>query len=121
MRDSEWEEYLVEVFHALGAKAKRIGGAGDQGVDLLVEHSGARIAVQAKGYYHAVSNGAVQEAYAGMCHHGCCACAVITNSRFTKGAHDLAASTGCILIGEDEFPALVMGNFEFCVPQKVTT
>lgn len=110
MRDDEWEEYLVRVFHALGANARRIGGAGDQGVDLIVEIGPRRIAVQAKGYLNAVSNKAIQEAFTGKVHHKCTDCAVITNSRFTQGAHDIAASTGCILIGEDEFADLVIGK-----------
>jgi restriction system protein len=112
MRDYEWEEFLVRVFNALGAKAQRIGGAGDQGVDLIIEIGPRRIAVQAKGYLNSVSNKAIQEAFTGMVHHGCTDCAVITNSRFTKGAYDVAVSTGCILIGEDEFPNLVIGDLK---------
>jgi len=57
-----------------------------------------------------VQNKAVQEAFTGMRIHGCDACAVVTNSRFTKGAQEAAAGTGCILIGEEEFPDLVIGN-----------
>jgi hypothetical protein len=110
MRDNEWEDYLVEVFRALGANARRIGCAGDQGVDLIVEFGSRRIAIQAKGYHNSVSNKAIQEAYTGMCHHNCSACAVITNSRFTNGARVIAQSTQCILISEDEIPDLVMGN-----------
>ena len=91
-----------------------MGGSGDQGVDLIVESNGKRIAVQAKGYLHAVSNKAVQEAYTGMVHHRCCACVVITNSRFTSSARELAASTNCMLIGEDEFPDFVMGKLDLC-------
>jgi len=44
------------VFAALGAKVRRIGGTGDQGVDLIVEFGVKCVAVQAKGYYHAVNN-----------------------------------------------------------------
>jgi HJR/Mrr/RecB family endonuclease len=110
MRGDEWENYLVEACQALGAQVERTGRAGDQGVDLVVEFAGRRIAIQAKGYYHAVNNKAVQEVYAGMAHRGCDGCAVITNSRFAKSARDLAESTGCVLIGEDELPRFVMGE-----------
>jgi restriction endonuclease Mrr len=113
MRGYEWEEYLVEVCRALGAsRVDRIGGAGDQGVDLIVEFGAKRIAVQAKGYENPVGNTAVQEAYAGMTHHRCTACAVITNSWFRKSAIEIADSTFCILIGENEFPDFVMGKLE---------
>jgi HJR/Mrr/RecB family endonuclease len=120
MRDSEWEEFLVQVFNALGANAKRIGKAGDQGVDLIVEHCGRRIAVQAKGYYNAVNNKAVQEAVAGKAHHGCCTSAVITNSRFGRSAIELALSNNCILIGEDQFPDFVMGAVEYFQDSRVS-
>jgi HJR/Mrr/RecB family endonuclease len=110
MRDSEWEEYLADVFQALGAQVQRTGRSGDQGVDLIVEIGTKRIAVQAKGYYNSVSGSAVQEAVAGVAHYRCNASAVITNSRFTKGAIELAASNRCLLIGEAEIPDFVLGN-----------
>jgi HJR/Mrr/RecB family endonuclease len=111
MRDDEWEDYLAEVCRTLGAKVERTGRSGDQGVDLVVEFGDRRIAVQAKGYYHVVNSAAVQQAVAGMAHYRCNACAAITNSRFTPGAKELAASNRCTLISEDEFPDFVMGKF----------
>jgi HJR/Mrr/RecB family endonuclease len=113
MRDNEWENYLVEVFNALGARAQWIGCSGDQGCDLIVEVGPTRIAVQAKGYYNAVGNSAVQEAFAGMRYHRCSTCAVITNSRFTRSARELAKCTYCILIGEEQIPDFVMGQTNF--------
>ncbi|HEX3598797.1 MAG TPA: restriction endonuclease [Lacipirellulaceae bacterium] len=110
MRDEAWEDYLVEVFAALGASPRRTGRTGDQGVDLVVQWGNRCIAVQAKGYYHAVSNKAVQEAVAGQAHYQCTSTAVITNSRFTRGAIELAQSNNCALIGEIEFPDFVMGK-----------
>jgi HJR/Mrr/RecB family endonuclease len=113
MRDSEWEEFLVKVFSALGGKAQRIGRAGDQGVDLIAEYGGQRYAVQAKGYFHAVNNKAVQEVVAGKAHYGCAMATVITNSRFARSAVELAQSNDCILIGESEIPDFVMGTVDF--------
>jgi hypothetical protein len=110
MRDEEWETFLVEVFEALGAVARRVGKSGDQGVDLIVKYGMRRIAIQAKGYLDKVNNKAVQEAYTGARHWDCDACAVFTNSRFTSGAEEIAASTGCVLIGEYEFPDFVRGR-----------
>ncbi len=110
MRGTEWEEYLAQVFSALGGKVELTGKAGDQGVDLVVELGNRRIAVQAKGYFNSVDNKAVQEVVAGMALYRCTACAVLTNSRFRKSAAELAASNRCILIGEDEFPAFVRGE-----------
>jgi len=112
MRGDEWEDYLVEVCRTLGAKVERTGKSGDQGVDLIVEVGSKRIAVQAKGFNdeYLVNHKAVQEAFAGMAHRGCSACAVITNTGFRKSARELAASTNCTLIGDDEFPDFVLGR-----------
>jgi restriction system protein len=110
MRGAEWEDYLVEVFRAIGGNVDPTGCTGDKGVDLIVEFGLRRVAVQAKGYFHTVGNPAVQEAVAGMAYYHCNACAAITNSRFTRGAKLLAASNHCTLIDEDEFPDFVLGK-----------
>ncbi len=110
MRGNEWEDYLIEVCCALGANVRRTAGVGDQGVDLIVDFESRSLAVQAKGYGFPVGNSAVQEAVAGVAHYRCNASAVITNSRFTKGAKELAVSNRCILIGEDEFADFVLGK-----------
>lgn len=110
MRDDQWEMFLEEVFNALGAHVIRTGKSGDQGVDLVMVFGNVKIAVQAKGYLNAVNNSAVQEAVAGRTHWKCNRAAVITNSRFTRSAKELAASNACFLIGEQEFPAFVLGS-----------
>ena len=45
-----------------------------------------------------------------MAFYNCDSAAVITNSRFTRGAIDLAERNNCVLIGEDEIPDFVMGR-----------
>jgi len=110
MRGPEWEDFLARVFRLLGATVEPTGTSGDQGVDLIATVGPRRYAIQAKGYVSSVGNGAVQEAVAGMAHYRCNACAVITNSRFTTGAVELAESNRCRLIGEDDVPALVLGK-----------
>lgn len=112
MRDSEWEHFLAEVFRANGWEATVLGQSGDQGVDLIAMRNNRRYAIQAKGYHHSVGNKAVQEAVAGMAHYGCNACAVITNSRYTRSAIELAASNCCLLIGEADIPNFVRGQLE---------
>lgn len=110
MRGPEWEAFLADAFHLLGGTIEPTGKSGDQGVDLIVQLGQRRYAVQAKGYVNSVGNSAVQEAVAGMVHYRCNCCAVITNSRFTPGANALAESNCCLLIGEDQVPALVLGR-----------
>ena len=112
MRSVEFEDYLEEVLRLLGYDIETTAITGDQGVDLIAAKRGIRIAIQVKGYVNSVSNSAIQEAFAGMAHYNCHHCAVITNSRFTSGAVQLAQSTGCILIHEDNFYDFVMGHLD---------
>jgi two-component sensor histidine kinase len=112
MRDVEFEQFLEKVCLALGYLVETTATTGDQGVDLIVAKDGIRVAVQVKGYHSSVGNGAIQEAFAGMAHYQCHACAVITNSRFTSSAVTLAKSTNCRLIDEESFRDFVMGRIE---------
>jgi len=69
-------------------------GSGDQGVDILCERNGKTYAIQCKNYEGAVGNFAVQEAYAGAEFYGCEIPVVICPGTFTRGAIELAESTG---------------------------
>jgi hypothetical protein len=113
MRSVEFEQYLKQVFEALGYDVEDTKVSGDQGIDLIVRIGTRRLAVQVKGYFNSVGNSAVQEAYAGCRHYQCQVCAVVTNSRFTASARELAASVGCILIDEERMEDLVMGRIPF--------
>ena len=110
MRDAEWGQLVIQVFDALGASAETAQTTGGQGIDLLVRFGKILIAVQAKGYVGSVEIETVQQVIAGKNHYGCDRAAVITNSRFTAPARALAASNRCFLIGEQEFPAFVLGS-----------
>jgi septal ring factor EnvC (AmiA/AmiB activator) len=113
MRSVEFEQYLERVFQLLGYQTQTTNTTGDQGVDLIVEKAGRKIAVQVKGYFHSVSNSAIQQAFTGMRYYNCHACAVVTNSKFTASAIELAESTNCVLIHEDNFREFVFGEIEF--------
>ncbi|MEO2014189.1 MAG: restriction endonuclease [Fuerstiella sp.] len=110
MRDVQFENFLEEVLRAQGYVVETTAVTGDQGVDLVVAKNGVRVAIQVKGYLNAVGNAAVQQAFAGMAHYGCQTCAVITNSRFTSSAVELANSTDCLLIHEENFRDFVLGK-----------
>ena len=69
-------------------------GSGDQGVDILCERNGKTYAIQCKNYEGAVGNFAVQEAYAGAQFYDCEIPVVICPGAFTRGAIELAESTG---------------------------
>lgn len=106
----QFERYLHDVFNYLRYPVQLVAQSGDQGVDLLVDTTSGRVAVQAKCYSGSVGNAAVQQAFAGMAHYRCQRCAVITNSRFTRSAVDLARSTNCQLIDGSQIPALIRGQ-----------
>lgn len=116
MRSIEFEDYLEQVLRVQGYLVETTKVTGDQGVDLVVSKHGVRIAIQVKGYHHSVGNAAVQQAFAGMAHYLCDQCAVITNSRFSSSAVELAGSTNCVLIHEHNFRDFVLGQFELISP-----
>lgn len=109
MRDDEWDHYVAEVFAALGAQAELMPDKA-HGIDLLVRYGAIMIAVESQGFVGAVDIDAIKQAIAGREHYGCDRAAVITNSRFTAPARAFAASHRCFLIGEQEFPAFVLGS-----------
>ena len=109
----QFENHLAEAFRIHGYDVALTGQSGDQGVDLIVTAHGRRVAVQAKCYNGTVGNDAVQQAFAGMAFHGCQACAVVTNSRFTRSAKDLAAKIGCATVDGDGLRRLIAEGFRF--------
>jgi HJR/Mrr/RecB family endonuclease len=59
------EIFVAELFRAMGHRATMLGGAGNQGVDIVVSYHGERVAVQCKSYRRAVGNKPVREVFAG--------------------------------------------------------
>jgi len=110
LRGVDFETFIAQVFQNLGYAVEGTPVSGDQGVDLIVIAGELRIAVQVKGYYNSVSNSAIQEVVAGMRFHSCVATCVVTNSRFTKSALELAASNDCLCIEEANFEDFVFGR-----------
>lgn len=110
LRGIDFEKYVQRVFEHLGYETEGTPVTGDQGVDLIVITRSQRMAVQIKGYFHSVGNSAVQQVVAGMRHHDCSRACVVTNSRFTSSAMDLAKSNDCHCIGEVTFEDFVYGR-----------
>jgi restriction system protein len=97
MSGPQFEAFVADLFRAMGLRATVLGGAGDQGVDVIVGYQGQRVAVQCKNYKRAVGNKPVQEVYAGARHHRCQQAWVVAPLGYTKGANELARSTGVSL------------------------
>jgi len=60
------------------------------------------VAVQCKNHKKAVGNSPVQEVYAGARHHRCVEACVVAPAGYTRGATELARSTGVSLYDGDE-------------------
>jgi restriction system protein len=97
MGGPRFEFFVAELFQAMGHRVTVLGGAGDQGVDIIVSYHGERVAVQCKNYKRAVGNKPVQEVFAGARHHSCQQAWVVAPAGFTSGAYELASSTGVML------------------------
>ena len=97
MDGARFEVFVADLFRAMGHRVVLYGGAGDQGVDLIVYPRGERVAVQCKNYARPVGNRPVQEVYAGARHHRCVEAWVVAPAGYTSGARDLAKSTGVSL------------------------
>jgi len=104
----EFEAYVALVLMDNGFKhVEMTKGSGDQGVDILAERNGKTYAIQCKNYAGAVGNFAVQEAFAGAEHYGCDLAAVICPGTFTRGAKELAATTGVLLWDEKKLARMM--------------
>lgn len=98
MNPNEFEHYCAEQLAHAGWSARVTPKGRDQGVDVEAEKNGLRVVLQCKFYSGAVGNKAVQEIAAGRAfaraHRG----AVVTNSKYTSSAEQLAATNGILLL-----------------------
>ena len=102
----DFEHWVANQLESVGWKARATQGSGDQGVDVVAVKDGVEVGIQCKRWKKAVGNKAVQEIYAGIqhlrIHHG----AIVATSGYTRGAEELAASTGIHLLLVEDLPHL---------------
>jgi restriction system protein len=98
MTGREFELYCREILQEAGWHAVLTPGSGDQGADIIAEKDGRRVVIQCKFYSGTVGNKAVQEAYAAAAFQDAHYSVVVTNSVFTKSAHQLAHKNGVLLM-----------------------
>jgi HJR/Mrr/RecB family endonuclease len=97
MSGAQFESFIADLFDKLGYKTYVTKQSGDQGIDVIAERRGVKIAIQAKCYTNSVGNKAVQEAVAGATYYHADKVMVITNSHFTKSARELAQANNVTL------------------------
>lgn len=64
-----FEEFVAELFEAIGYKVDRVGGTGDEGADLRVERGGLRGVVQCKYHKKGVVGSPELQKFLGTIHH----------------------------------------------------
>ena len=107
MSGTQFEGFVAELLRAMGYQVQVLGRSGDQGVDVLLSAADGRIAVQCKNYAKPVGNKPVQEVFAGASYHNCRHAWVVAPAGFTKGAFELAATTGVSLFDENGLRAWI--------------
>jgi restriction system protein len=107
MSGSQFELFVTGLFRAMGHNTRVLGGSGDQGVDLIVDYQGERVAVQCKNYKKPVGNRPVQEVFTGAKHHRCQQAWVVAPAGFTNGADELASSVGVKLFDSASIKAWI--------------
>ena len=107
MSGAQFEDFTADLFRALGHQVVVLGGAGDQGVDVIVNRRSGRVAVQCKNHKRPVGNRPVQEVFAGARHHRCAEACVVAPAGYSSGAIALARSTGVSLYDADTVRQLI--------------
>ncbi len=101
----DYENYIESLLQAGKFNVSRTPTTGDQGVDLVAEKNGIRIAVQCKYYSKPVGNKAVQEVIAGRDFYNCQVACVVSNNSFTSSARKIANVAKVLLLNESNIAA----------------
>lgn len=87
----EFELYVAELFRKLGYKADVVGGAGDGGIDIILERDGKKSYVQCKQYNSKVQVDKIRDFYGAIVSKFSNAkCYFVTNNYFTLPAEEFA-------------------------------
>jgi hypothetical protein len=101
---TEFEDAVVELFRAYGHKARRTGGVGDHGVDVIVEtRDGQKIVVQCKRWKGYVGEPVVRDFYGVMHHEKADRGLIVTTSTFSRPAQEWAEGKPIALYNGEKF------------------
>lgn len=102
----EYEHFCADALRELGWIATVSQASNDQGVDIVAEKEGVKVAIQCKKYSSPVGNKAVQEVYGGKPFYDAHYAVVVTNNSYTPSAQTLANATGVYLMHHDSLSEL---------------
>lgn len=106
MTPAGFEAFCSETLRAYGWQVWLTPLSRDQGVNIIADKNGVRVALQCKLYSNPVGNKAVQEIVAGRAHQQAHYGAVVTNGTYTASARELAATNGVWLLHHTDLPQL---------------
>jgi hypothetical protein len=102
MDGAEFEVEVSRILRDLGYTVRSTPPSNIHDVDLLLQMSGCRVAVQLKRWSAPVGDRSVYGLFTGRIHYGTNEAWLITTSRFTPKALKLAETTGVRLVDGDE-------------------
>lgn len=85
-----FEKQVGELYRQMGYFVEVTKGSGDGGIDIYLEKSGIRYAVQCKNHNKPISPAAVRDLYGAMMHDRLSNGVFISSGGFTKGAREFA-------------------------------
>lgn len=104
----QFEEIIDYLFRYYGYKTSITKKSGDYGVDVFASRKQENYCIQAKLYYnHSVGASAIQQINTAKNYYGCDYSVVITNSRYSKQAVDMARKLNVILLDRDDLGAML--------------
>lgn len=95
---AEFEAFCAHRLIGVGWNARVTRQSRDQGVDVIAEKDGMRLAIQCKLYRGSIGNKAVQEIVAARAHEGADRGIAVSNSRYTAAAHQLARTNAVLVL-----------------------
>jgi HJR/Mrr/RecB family endonuclease len=102
----DFEVFIEKQLKDLGFGVVGTPVTGDQGADIVADKDGKKYVIQAKRYTSTVGNKAVQEVVAAKNFYQGDIAVVITNSKFTPAAKDLAQKNKVLLVDGDSLTNL---------------
>ncbi len=112
MDSGEFEAVVSELLRGLGYTVRPTPPSNIQDVDLLLQTTGCRVAVQLKRWNAPVGDRSVYGLFTGRIHYGTDEAWLITTSRFTPKALKLAETTGVRLVDGAELAEWLRGRGE---------
>uniref|UniRef100_A0A1D9GB45 Restriction endonuclease type IV Mrr domain-containing protein n=1 Tax=Moorena producens (strain JHB) TaxID=1454205 RepID=A0A1D9GB45_MOOP1 len=107
IKGREFKKFMAKLFKQLGYQVKRTPATADYGADLVIQKGDIKAVVQAKIKQGSVGIKAVQEVTGAIGYYQANLGLVITNSKFTEPAKNMAASNKIGLFDRDDLKKII--------------